>query len=47
MIKKTLTPKQMKIAGAAKPTDKITGADFKALKKGKVAKTTMSKKKGM
>jgi hypothetical protein len=46
-MKKTLTPKQMKIAGAAKPTDKITGADFKALKKGKTAKTTMVKKKGM
>ena len=47
MIKKTLTPKQKKIAGAAKPTDKITGADFKALKKGKAAKMTMNKKKGM
>jgi hypothetical protein len=46
-MKKTLTPKQMKIAGAAKPTDKITGADFKALKKGKDNKKTMNKKKGM
>jgi len=44
---KALTTKQMKIAGAAKPADKITGADFKALKKGKAAKTTMNKKKGM
>ena len=34
-MKKTLTPKQKKIAGAAKPVDKITGADFKALKKKK------------
>ena len=34
-VKKTLTPKQKKIAGAAKPANKITGADFKALKKKK------------
>jgi hypothetical protein len=34
-MKKSLTPKQKKIAGAAKPADKITGADFKALKKKK------------
>ena len=46
-MKKTLTPKQKKIAGAAKPVDKITGADFKALKKGKAAKMTMNKKKSM
>ena len=46
-MKKTLTPKQMKLAGAAKPTDKITGADFKALKNGKDNKMTMNKKKGM
>ena len=46
-MKKTLTTKQMKLAGAAKPTDKITGADFKALKKGKDNKMTMNKKKGM
>lgn len=32
-MKKELTPKQKKIAGAAKPVDKISGADFKALKK--------------
>jgi hypothetical protein len=32
---KKLSPKQKKIAGAAAPADKITGADFKALKKGK------------
>ena len=37
-MKKTLTPKQKKIAGAAKPVDQITGADFKALKKKKKAK---------
>jgi hypothetical protein len=30
--KKTLSPKQKKIAGAANPKDKITGNDFKALK---------------
>jgi len=27
-----LTPKQKQIAGAANPKDKITGADFKALR---------------
>jgi hypothetical protein len=37
-MKKTLTPKQKKIANAAKPVDKITGADFKALKKKKTKK---------
>jgi hypothetical protein len=30
--KKTLSPKQKKIAGAVNPKGKITGADFKALK---------------
>jgi hypothetical protein len=30
--KKALSPKQSKIAGAAAPTDKIDGKDFKALK---------------
>jgi hypothetical protein len=30
---KMMTPKQGKIAKAATPTNKITGADFKALKK--------------
>lgn len=45
--KKSLSPKQKKIAGAAAPTNKITGADFKALKKGKAPKMTMNKKKGM
>jgi hypothetical protein len=37
-VKKTsekLSPAQKKIAKAAKPYDKITGADFKALKKDK------------
>jgi hypothetical protein len=33
--KKSMSPKQKKIAGAAAPANKITGADFKALKKGK------------
>tara|TARA_E500000178_G_C17025199_1_gene757649 strand:- start:97 stop:216 length:120 start_codon:yes stop_codon:yes gene_type:complete len=33
--KKKLSGKQMKIASAAKPHNKITGADFKALKKRK------------
>ena len=33
-----LSPKQKKIAGAAEPKDKITGADFKALKAKKKAK---------
>jgi hypothetical protein len=28
-----MSPKQKKLAGAAAPADKITGADFKALKK--------------
>lgn len=32
---KGLSPKQKKIAGAANPKNKITGDDFKALKKGK------------
>lgn len=32
---KKLTGRQMKIASAAKPHNKITGADFKALKKRK------------
>jgi hypothetical protein len=32
---KKLSPKQRKIAKAAKPYNKITGADFKALKKKK------------
>jgi hypothetical protein len=30
-----LTPKQKRIAKAAKPKNKITGADFKALKRKK------------
>lgn len=32
---KKLSPKQKKIAKAAKPYSKITGADFKALKRKK------------
>lgn len=43
---KSLTPKQMKIASAANPKNKITGADFKALKKGKT-KNMLPRKKGM
>ena len=35
MAKKKLTPKQMQIAKVAPPRNKITGADFKKLKKGK------------
>jgi hypothetical protein len=30
---KGMSPKQKKLAGAANPKDKITGDDFKALKK--------------
>lgn len=45
-MKKTLTPKQKKLAGAAAPKNKITGADFKALKKGK-SKNMLPRKKGM
>jgi len=33
-MKKELSPKQMKIAGAAEPRDQITGDDFAVLKKG-------------
>jgi len=35
---KKLSPKQKKIAGMAKPYNKITGADFKMMKKGKKKK---------
>lgn len=44
MKHKKLTSKQMKIASAAEPTDKITGADFAALrnKKPKKAKPKMA-----
>lgn len=35
---KKLSPKQKNIAGKAAPKDKITGADFKALKKTKSKK---------
>lgn len=35
---KGLSPKQKKIAGAANPKGKITGADFKALKSKKAGK---------
>ena len=33
-MKKELSPKQMKIAGAAEPKDQITGEDFAVLKRG-------------
>ena len=33
--KKKLSPSQKKLARAAAPKNKITGADFRALKKGK------------
>jgi hypothetical protein len=45
-----MSAKQAKLAGAAAPKGKITGADFKALKGAKGAKgkkTTMNRKKGM
>ena len=42
-----LSPKQKKIAGAAAPKGKITGADFKALKSKKSKPTTMNRKKGL
>ena len=38
MAKKKLTPKQMRIARVAPPRNKITGADFKKLRKGKKGK---------
>ena len=34
-MKKNLTPKQKQVASVANPKSKITGADFKALKKKK------------
>jgi hypothetical protein len=44
-MKKKLSPKQKKIARAAPPKNKITGADFKALKKGKKnAKKTIKRR---
>lgn len=36
--KKSMSPKQKKLAGAANPKDKITGDDFKALKAKKKGK---------
>ena len=45
-VKKTsekLSPAQKKIASAAKPKNKITGADFKALKKDKKKASKKSK----
>ena len=43
MAKKKLTPKQMQIARMAPPRNKITGADFKKLKKGKKVRRKMMK----
>ena len=37
-MKKSLSPKHIKISNDAKSADKITGADFKALKKKKKKK---------
>jgi len=42
--KKALSSKQNKIAKAASPEDKITGADFKALKSKKKSKAPSMKK---
>ena len=42
--KKALSSKQNKIAKAASPEDKITGADFKALKGKKKSKAPSMKK---
>ena len=42
MVKK-LSPKQKKLAMVAEPRDKITGADFKKLRKGKKTKPSMKK----
>jgi len=47
VMAKELSPKQKKIAGAANPKNKITGEDFKALKKAKAKPMTMNRKKGM
>ena len=44
---KSLTPKQKKIASAAGDKNKITGADFKALKKAKGKKPAVHSKKAM
>lgn len=41
--KKNLSPKQKEIAKAASPRNKITGADFKALKKSKKNVTKKTK----
>ncbi len=38
---KKLSPKQMKIASAAAPKDKITGADFAELKKSQPKKKSI------
>ena len=37
-MKKKLTPKQKKLARVASPRNKITGADFKGLRRGKSKK---------
>ena len=40
---KKMSPKQKKMAAAASPKNKITGADFAAMKKNKKRKSMMSK----
>jgi hypothetical protein len=48
LMAKSLTPQSRRRSlVAAKLINKITGADFKALKKGKAPKMTMNKKKDM
>ena len=43
---KKLSPKQKKLAAAAKPKNKITGADFKALKRKKKSTTKKRTRRG-
>lgn len=47
VMAKELSPKQKKLASVAAPKNKITGADFKALKAAKGKKQAMPRKKGM
>lgn len=44
---KKLSPKQKKIAAAAEPREKITGADFKALRGVASKRQPKPRKKGM
>lgn len=43
---KKMSSKQMKIAGAAAPTDRITGADFAALRNSRSKKSRVAKSMG-